>query len=70
MTRAWTLEVSRDFCLSRLSASASAKGFSENSGKTAETKAMWVPSGDHTGVVASVETLVRTRASPPATGRV
>src|SRR5262249_30356216 len=46
--------------------SLSLNGFEENSGYTAETKAMCLPSGDQRAEAASVLMFVSCRASPPA----
>ena len=66
MTRALTLLFSRSSSLFLFRSSLSLKGFPENSGKTADTNAMFRPSGDQTGWVASVEIVVSGRASPPS----
>ena len=67
-TRAFTGFFSRAASFCALSLSDSAKGLAENSGNTAETNASCVPSGDHTGALASVESAVTLCGSPPSTG--
>ena len=68
MTCAFTLLFSRSSSFALFALSDSAKGLSENSGNTAEMKAMLLPSGDHTGCAASVEIVVSLCASPPSAG--
>src|SRR5262249_45810594 len=52
------------------SASLSLNGLAEYPGQTAETKAMWLPSGDQRPVWAPVERFVIWRASPPCTSMI
>jgi RNA polymerase sigma factor (sigma-70 family) len=67
-TRAFILLFSLASSFSLFNLSAAANGLSENSGNTAEMKAICFPSGDQTGCVASVAIVVSLCASPPSTG--